>query len=112
MADLQHDLDALRQSHPDLVPDDANAGELVNVDAEVETSGPAITEVETSGPSLTEAEIVAEILGEGEEQDDGDEDEVIEVDDDPFLPPSTYSVGNAIETLSACFTKTINCDRR
>ena len=27
MAGLQHDLDALRQSHPDLVPDDANAEE-------------------------------------------------------------------------------------
>ena len=60
----------------------------MNVDAEVETSGSA----------LTEAEIVAEILGEGEEQDDGDV--VVEVDDDPFLPPSTYSLENAIETLS------------
>ena len=55
-------------------PDDANAEELLNVDAEVETSGPA----------RTEAEIVAEILG--------GEDEVVEVDDDPLLPPSTYSV--------------------
>ena len=81
--DTQHDLDAL-------VADDAKAQELVSVDAEVETSS----------PSPTEAEIVAEILGEGEEQDDGDEDEVVEVDDDPLLPPSTYSVGNAIETIS------------
>ena len=63
---------------------------LRNVDAELETSVPA----------LTEAEIVAEILGEGEEQDDGDEDEVVEVDDDPLFPPSTCSVENAIETLS------------
>ena len=40
MADLQHNLDALRQSHPDLVSDDANAEGLVSVDDEVETSGP------------------------------------------------------------------------
>ena len=90
MANLQHDLDALRQSHPDLVPHDANAEELVNVYAEVETSG----------PSLTEAGIVAETLCEGKEQDDGDEYEVVDVDDDPLLPSSTNSVENAIETLS------------
>ena len=33
-----HDLAALRQSHPDLVPDDANVVELVNVVDEVETN--------------------------------------------------------------------------
>ena len=66
----------------------------------METSGSALTEVETSGPALTEAEIVAESLDLGEEQDDGDDDEVVEVDDDPLLTPSTYSVENAIETLS------------
>ena len=63
----------------------------MNVDAEVETNGPA----------LNESEIVAEILGEGGDQNDGDdEEEFNKVDDDTLLPPTTYSVENAIETLS------------
>ena len=101
MAGLQHALDAL---HPDLVSHDANAEELVNVDAEVETSGPA----------LTEAEIVAEMLSEGEEQDDGDEDKVVGVHDDPLLPHRPIQLKMQLKLLqnSACFTKTINCDGR
>ena len=52
--------------HPDLVPDDANTEQLVYVDAEVETSGPALTEVETSGPALTEVETSGPALTEVE----------------------------------------------
>ena len=52
MGHLQHNLDALRQSHPDLVPDDTNAEQPVNVCAEVETSGPVVA-VTSLGGGLT-----------------------------------------------------------
>ena len=54
-SDLQYDLNILRESQPELVPDDLTAADLVDVD----------TNVMTNGERLTDAEIVAEILNDG-----------------------------------------------
>ena len=90
MADLQHHFDAFRQSHPDLVLVDANAEELMSVDPEVETSGPVLLKLKLWRKFWAKEKNRMAVM----------KMKVIEVDDDPLLPPSTYSVENAIETLS------------
>ena len=55
IADLQYNV--LRESHPELIPDDMNAANLVDVDAEVMTNGAA----------STDRKIIVALLDNGEE---------------------------------------------
>ena len=87
-SDLQYDLNVLRESQPELVPDDLTAADLVDVD----------TNVMTNGDHLTDAEIVAEILNDGEQKEE-DAETIVEVDDEPANPPSSQEIESAIDTL-------------
>ena len=84
IADLHCELDVLRESRPELVPDDMNAANLVDVDAEVMTNGAA----------STDADIVAMLLNNGEESDD--ESDVVKVDDELLAPPLVYEIDDEL----------------
>ena len=70
-AELQEEIETLRASHPEFVPDMIDATPLVDVDADVAVSQPV----------LTDAEILSEFLGGPNDQDEEDDDvEEIEIE--------------------------------
>ena len=50
------------------------------------------------GEHLTDAEIVAEILNDGEQEEE-DAETIVEVDDESANPPSSQEIESAIDTL-------------
>ena len=86
-SNLQYDLNVLRESQPELVPDDSTAADLVDVD----------TNVMTNGEHLTDAEIIAEILNNGEQEEE-DAETIVEVDDE-------LTFGNSLHFISIILTK-------
>ena len=83
---LQENLTELRQSNPDLVPDELSATDVVDIDASLIT---------TNAPT-TDKEILESVQLEDEEMD---EDDGIEIFDEPVAKPTSIEVGNALETL-------------
>ena len=83
---LQENLTELRQSNPDLVPDELSAADVVDIDSSLIT---------TDAPT-TDKEILESVQLEDEEMD---EDNGIKIFDEPVAKPTSIEVGNALETL-------------
>ena len=83
---LQENLTELRQSNPDLVPDELSAADVVDIDSSLIT---------TDAPT-TDKEILESVQLEDEEMD---EDDGIEIFDELVAKPTSIKVGNALETL-------------
>ena len=83
---LQENLTELRQSNPDLVPDELSVALIIDIDSSLTT---------TDAPT-TDKEILESVQLEEEEMD---EDDGIEIFDEPVAMPTSIEVGNALETL-------------
>ena len=83
---LQENLTELRESNPDLVPDELSASVVVDIDSSLIT---------TDAPT-TDKEILESVQSEDEEMD---EDDGIEIFDEPVAKPTSIEVGNALQTL-------------
>ena len=86
-ADLEETITELRKRLPEEAPEELNATDLLDIDAELSTNG--------EKPS--DAEIIAEIRGEV--PDDEDETDIDFVIDDPKVPPTEIETEKAIEAL-------------
>ena len=86
-ADLEETITELRERLPEETPEELNATDVLDVDAELSTNG--------ENPS--DAEIIAEIRGEV--TDDKDETDIDFVIDDPKVPPTEIEIEKAIEAL-------------
>ena len=85
---LQENLTELQQSNPDSVPDELSAADVVDIDPNLITTD----------PPTTDKEILESIQLEDEEMD---EDDVIEILDEPVAKPTSVEIGNALETLQS-----------
>ena len=83
---LQKNLTELRQSTPDLVPDESSAADVVDINS---------SRITTDAPT-TDKEILESVQLEEEEID---EDDGIKIFDEPVAMPTSIEVGNALETL-------------
>ena len=83
---LQENLTELQQSNPDLVPDELSAADVVDIDSSLIT---------TDAPT-TDKEILESVQLEDKEMD---EDDGIEISDEPVAKPTSIEVENALETL-------------
>ena len=87
---LQENLTELRQSNPDLVPDELSAADVFEIDSNLIT---------TDAPT-TNKKILESFQLEDEEMD---EDNSIEIFDESVAKPTSIEVGNALETLKNLF---------
>ena len=87
-ADLEETITKFREQLPEEAPEELNATDLLEVDAELSTNG--------EKPS--EAEIIAEIRGEVPDNDEGETD-IDFVIDDPKLPLTEIEIEKAVEAL-------------
>ena len=90
-ADLEETITELREGFPEEAPEELNATDLLDVDAELSTKG--------EKPS--HAEIIAEIPCEV--PDDEDETDIDFVIDDPKVPPTEIEIEKAIEAIRAIY---------
>ena len=86
-ADLEETITELRERLSEEAPEELNATDLLDVDAELSTNGEKPSDVE----------IIAEIRGEV--SDDEDEIDIDFVIDDPKVPPTENEIEKAIEAL-------------
>ena len=83
---MQENLTELRQSNPDLFPDELSAADVVDIDSSLIT---------TDAPT-TDKEILESVQLEDEEMD---KDDGVEIFDEPVAKPTSIKLGNALETL-------------
>ena len=84
---LNDDLAELKEKDPSLLPDNFSAEEFVDIDLQV---------IATDNPS-TDEEIIQSIVGIEESEDENDDQ--VEVYDEPIKKPSKNEVDTAIEAL-------------
>ena len=83
---MQENLTELRQSNPNLFPDELSAADVVDIDSSLIT---------TDAPT-TEKEILESVQLEDEEMD---KDDGVEIFDEPVAKSTSIKLGNALETL-------------
>ena len=97
-ADLQEEVETLRSSHSEFVPDEIDAAALVDVDANVAASQPVLTDVE----------ILTEFLGRPDDDVDKDGNvEEIEIEDEPSKCPDRNDLLAALELFDKSFLFTV-----
>ena len=85
--ELEDTIEDLRERLPEEVPSELNAACLLDIDAELATSG----------GKPTDADILAELRGEP--FDEGETDDALEVEDEPPICPTSLEVDKAVEVL-------------